>query len=93
MKKTFTCIDNYEAIKLSSFIFVKQQKETLIEKILNIIDNEIIISLKDKSAHSIIMNNNEQADLFIDFIQSVIEKEHKIISVKNIKNTLEISKQ
>lgn len=93
MKKIFTCIDNYEAIKLSSFIFVKQQKETLIEKILNIIDNEIILSLKDKSAHSIIMNNKEQAELFIDFIQSVIEKEHKIINVKNIENTLEISKQ
>ncbi|SVB37966.1 uncharacterized protein METZ01_LOCUS190820 [marine metagenome] len=59
---------------------------------MNVVGNEIIVSLKDKSAHSIIVKDNQEVETFVDFIQSVIEKEHKILDVKILENSVEIHK-
>jgi hypothetical protein len=92
MERRFICHDRYEAKKLASLIFIKEGNETFIHEILNVIGNELIISIKDKSAHSVLFKDNEQVELFVDFIQSVIEKEHKIISTKVFDNEVEVSK-
>ena len=63
MKTDIICDDEYEAQKLMSLIFIKEDKETYISGILNVIKNEIIISLKDKSAHSILLKDEELKDL------------------------------
>ena len=60
---------------------------------MNVIENEIILSIKDKSAHSVILKDNNQARLFTDFIQPVIEKKHKIIDIKIVESTVEIIKE
>ncbi|SVB54770.1 uncharacterized protein METZ01_LOCUS207624 [marine metagenome] len=60
---------------------------------MNIIENEIVLSIKDKSAHSVILKDNNQVLLFADFIQSVIEKKHKITSTKIAENSVEIIKE
>ena len=62
-------------------------------EILNVIENEIILSIKDKSAHSVILKDNDQTLLFTDFIQSVIEKKHKITDTKIVENSVEIVKE
>ncbi len=93
MKKTIICQDKYEAQKLASLIFIKDGKETFINQVLNIIDNEVVISLKDKSAHSILLKDFKQAENFVDFIQSVTEKEHKIIDIITFENQVEIIKE
>ena len=85
--------DRYEAQKLASLIFVNETKETYIAEILNVIENEIILSIKDKSAHSVILKDNNQSLLFTDFIQSVIEKKHKITDTKIVESTVEIIKE
>ena len=90
---TIHCRDKYEAQKLGSLIFVNETKETYIAEILNVIENEIILSIKDKSAHSVILKDNDQTLLFTDFIQSVIEKKHKITSTKIAENSVEIIKE
>ena len=74
MKTDIVCDDEYEAQKLMSLIFIKEDKETYISGILNIIKNEIIISLKDKSAHSILLKDEENVEKFADFIQSVFDQ-------------------
>ena len=74
-----TCQDKYEAQKLASLIFVKKGNETFITEILNVFDNEVVFSIKDKSAHSVLLRDKDQVDVFIDFIQSIVDKEHKII--------------
>ena len=91
-KVTIFCSDEYEAQKLASLIFVKESMETYITEILNVIESEIIISVKDKSAHSIILKDNNQVVNFVDFIQSIIEKKHKIIDTKLLDNVVEIIK-
>jgi len=93
MKKRIICEDKYEAQKLSSLIYVKDNKETFVSGILEIIDNEIIVSLKDKSAHSILLKNKLEAESFADFIQSVVEKTSRITNTEVIENMVEITKE
>ena len=92
MKVKISCEDKYESQKLSSLIFIQDSKETYITNILNVIENEVIVELKDKSAHSVLFKDKIQSEIFSDFIQSVMEKEHKIISTKTIENEIEIVK-
>ena len=90
---TIICQDKYEAQKLANLIFVNDTKETYMTEILNVVDNEIVLSIKDKSAHSVILVDNDQVLLFTDFIQSVIEKKQKIIQTKIAENSVEIIKE
>ena len=93
MKVKIICEDKYEAQKLASLIFIKEAKETFITSILNVVKNELVISLKDKSAHSILLKDTENVEKFADFVQSVIDKEHKLVSTKIIEHEVEIVKE
>ena len=93
MKIQITCEDKYEAQKLASLIFIKEGKETYITGILNVIKNELVISLKDKSAHSILLKNEDEVEKFADFIQPVIDKDHMLSSTKINKYVVEIVKE
>ena len=86
------CDDAYEAKKLASLIFIKDGRETYITSILNVVQNEMIITLKDKSAHSILLKDTTNVEEFADFIQSVIENQHKILSTKVLGDTVHITK-
>ena len=93
IKTKITCQDKYEAQKLASLIFVKNVNETFITEIIDIFDNEVVFSIKDKSAHSILLKNKTQVELFTDFIQSIIEKEQKIIDITTNEDKVEIFKE
>jgi len=93
MKISITCDDKYEARKLASLIFIKDGKETYITGILNVVKNELVVSLKDKSAHSILLKDEESVESFADFIQSVMDKEHMLISTEIFENVVEIVKE
>jgi len=93
MKIRVRCDDKYEAQKLSSLLFIKDENETFITAILNVFDNELVVALKDKSAHSIVLKNKANVDVFADFIQSVIDKEHKIVSSMVFEEDVEIVKE
>ena len=90
---TIICQDKYEAEKLANLIFVNDTKETYVTEILNVVENEIILSIKDKSAHSVILKDNEQVLLFTDFIQSIIEKKQKIVQTEIAENSIKIVKE
>ena len=92
MKISITCDDSYEAKKFASLIFIKDGEETYITSILNVVKNELVISLKDKSAHSILLKDEINVEKFADFIQSVIDKEHKIVSIEILERDVEIVK-
>jgi len=90
---TILCQDKYEAQKLASLIFVNDTKETYITEILNVVENEVVLSIKDKSAHSIVLTDNDQSLVFTDFIQSVIEKKQKIVQTETIGSSVKIVKE
>ena len=89
---TIFCQDKYEAQKLAGLIFVKESMETSVTEILNVIENEIVLSVKDKSAHSVILKDNNQVMNFVDYMQSVVEKKHKITDTQIIDNVVKITK-
>ena len=93
IKTKITCQDKYEAQKLASLIYVKQGNETFITEILNVFDNEVVFSIKDKSAHSILLKDEKEVEIFTDFIQSVVEKEQKIIDIVTNEDKVEIFKK
>jgi hypothetical protein len=93
MKRKIFCQDKYEAKKLSNLIFIKDAQETFITEILNIVENEIVVLLKDKSAHSVLLKDKKEVESFADFIQSVIEKQHKITNITILENMVEIVKE
>ncbi len=93
MKRKIICEDQYEAQKLASLIYIKDNKETFITGILEIVDNELVISLKDKSAHSILLKDKREAESFADFIQPVIENKNKMTGTSISGNTVEITKE
>ena len=93
MKTSIACDSKYEALKFASLIFVKDGKETYITSILNVIENELVISLKDKAAHSIVLQDKVNVEKFADFIQSVIDKEHKLVSIEILEHNIEIVKE
>jgi len=90
---TILCQDKYEAQKLANLIFVNDTKETYITEILNVVENEVVLSIKDKSAHSIVLTDNDQALVFTDFIQSVIEKKQKIVQTETVGSSVKIVKE
>ncbi len=92
MKVQVSCEDKYECKKLASLIFIKDSNETYISKILNVIENEVVMELKDKSAHSVLLKDKNQVEIFVDFIQSVVEGNHKIISTEIFNHNIEIVK-
>ena len=93
MKKKIICEDEYEAQKLSSLIYVKQNNESFITGILEIIENEVILAVKDKSAHSILLKDKFEVESFADFIQSVIEKRRRITETEIFNDVVEITKE
>ena len=90
---TIICQDKYESQKLANLIFVNDTKETYVTEILNVIENEVVLSIKDKSAHSVVLMDSDQVLLFTDFIQSVIEKRQKIIQTEIVGSSIKIVKE
>jgi len=90
---TILCQDKYEAQKLANLIFVNDTKETYVTEILNVVENEVVLSIKDKSAHSVILVDSDQVLLFTDFIQSVIEKKQKIVQTETVGSSVVIVKE
>jgi len=85
--------DKYEAQKLASLIFVKEGNETFITEIIDVFGTEIVISIRDKSAHSIVLKDKEQVVKFTDFMQSVIEKKSKIVATSTDEEQVGIVKE
>ena len=92
INKRIVCQDKYESQKLASLIFVKEGHETFITEILNVFDNEVVFSIKDKSAHSVLLRDKNQVEIFIDFIQSIIDKKHKILDTTTNDDVVKIFK-
>ena len=85
--------DKYEAQKLASLIFVKEGNETFITEIIDVFGTEIVISIKDKSAHSVVLKDKEQVVKFTDFMQSVIEKKSRIVGTSTDEEQIGIVKE
>ena len=87
------CADKYEAQKVSSMVLVKKKSpQTYISAILDIIGNEMVVSLQDKSAHSLVLYDEREAEALAGYLQSVLEGAHRITSAEAQGDILRMAK-
>lgn len=87
------CADKYEAQKIASMILVKKSLQTYIDAILDIIENEMVVSLKDKSAHSLVMYDGQEAESLAGYMQSVLDGVHRVTAADVSDDVIRISKE
>lgn len=63
VKKTtiFQCEDRYEAEKLASILSVQKDNSVYVKGVSALINNEVVVKLKDNSSHSVIMKDEANA--------------------------------
>ena len=93
MNKTrVQCQDKYEAQKLASIIYRQEKGETFLHAVIGVYEQEVVLALKDKSAHSVIMADSHNAETFVDFVQSVIDGSAQILGTSTTGSQVELIK-
>ena len=86
----FECDDGYEAEKLASLMAVQKDNSVWVSSIQAVIGNEIVIQLKDKSSHAVLLRDEETVMRLKSFITDVIKGKIKIHSSDYIGSVTEI---
>jgi hypothetical protein len=68
----FECLDSYETEKLGSMLLPDKDSVHFVIEVIKIIDNEIILMLKDKSCHAVLMKDNINAVKLREFVGELI---------------------
>ena len=68
----FECLDSYETEKLGSMLLPDKESVHFVIEVIKIIDNEIILKLKDKSCHAVLMKDNTNAVKLKEFVRELI---------------------
>jgi hypothetical protein len=84
----FICEDNYEAEKLSSIFTLQKDGSLYVIEIVKVIENEVIVKLKDGSYHSILLKDPENALNLIKIFSQITSTQTRIISTKYIENEM-----
>jgi len=74
----FECDDIYEAEKLAGLVAVQEDNSTYIHSIANVIENEIVIILKDRSCHSILLKDSSNAVRLKGLLSEIMQGEKTI---------------
>ena len=84
------CLDKYEKEKLISLFSIQKDDSVFVMDVENLIDNELIIKLKDKSCHSITLKNKENANSLFMLIKELKNGKSRFISIENLNSQNEI---
>ena len=76
----FQCDDDYEARKLVSLVSVQKDDAVYVEGISAAVGNEIVIKLKDKSSHAVMLMNKENVIRLQALLLDVVKGKAKILS-------------
>jgi hypothetical protein len=76
----FECDDPYEAEKLASLMSVQKDNTVWVSNSQALIGNEIVIQLKDRSSHAVLLKDEETVDRLKSFVTEVIKGKIKIHS-------------
>jgi hypothetical protein len=78
------CFDLYEKEKLTSLFSIQKDDSIFVMDVENLIDNEIIIKLKDKSCHSITLKNKDNANSLFILIKEIKDGKRRFVSLENL---------
>jgi hypothetical protein len=92
MKKTlkFECEDHYEAEKLASLLSVQKDNTVWALGIEAVIGNEVVIQLKDKSSHAVMLKDEQTVIRLKSFIIDLMKGKIQIDSSECLESVTEI---
>ena len=68
----FECLDSYETEKLGSMLLPDKDSVHFVIEVIKIVDNEVVLMLKDKSCHAVLMKDNINAVKLREFVRDLI---------------------
>jgi hypothetical protein len=74
----FECEDKYEAEKLAGFLTQQKDNGTFLQGIAAIVQNEVVVILRDRSSHSLIMKDRSTAIRLKSFLEDVLVQKKRI---------------
>ena len=80
MEIKFMCEDSYEAEKLSSVFTIQKDNSLFVIGIVKVIENEVVVKLKDGSHHSILFKDRNNALMLKKMFTEISLSKDKIIS-------------
>ena len=84
MKKTttlkFECEDHYEAEKLASLMSVQKDNTVWVSGVEAVVGTEIVIQLKDRSSHSVLLKDEQTVDRLKSFMADLMNGKIEIQS-------------
>ena len=84
------CFDEYEKEKLTGLFSLQKDESIFVMDVENLIDNEIIIKLKDKSCHSIMLKNKDNANSLFLLIKDIKKGKRRFVSLENLNSNDEV---
>ena len=78
-KSEFSCMDSYEAEKLSSIFSLQKDNTLFVTEIVKTIGSEVVVRLKDGSHHSIMLEDEKNAFQLSVFFQKLAESKGIIL--------------
>ena len=86
----FECLDSYETEKLGSMLLPDKDSVHFIIEVIKIVDNEIVLMLKDKSCHAVLMKDNINAVKLKEFVGELIFGTMVVIKTFGQENILNV---
>jgi hypothetical protein len=76
----FECDDRYEAEKLASLVSVHKDNTVWVSDVVAVVGNEIVIQLKDRSSHAVLLKDEQTVMRFKSFLTELLGGKIKIQS-------------
>jgi hypothetical protein len=76
----FECDDRYEAEKLASLMSVQKDNTAWVSGVEAMVGNEIVIQLKDRSSHAVLLRDEETVARLSSFMTDLVRGKIKIHS-------------
>ena len=76
----FECEDRYEAEKLASLMSVQKDNAVWVSRVEAVIGNEIVIQLKDRSSHAVLLKDEQTVMRLKSFLTDLLGGQIKIQS-------------
>jgi hypothetical protein len=86
-----SCDDRYEAEKLAGLISVQKDGTVYVAGISAVVGNEVVVKLKDKSSHAVVMKDRENVKKLEELIRDVAAGKKTIVSSDFSGSTAEIT--
>ncbi len=86
----FECLDSYETEKLGSMLLPDKDSIHLVIEVIKIVDNEVVVMLKDKSCHAVLMKDNINAVKLREFVRELIMGPMTVLDTFGQENMLNV---